>query len=497
MAEQGAKTATMATKNLLKSLSDRVHTPSPSSFTALNVSRKLGGGGGSGCCVKSCCSKRVLSQNNENFERSAVPAKVMYYRNKLWMNFSADVVQTLRTGFLERKPIIRASIDGANYDFDLMRMVQTDCSTGHCRSISWIDENGKCFFPISFFSQEEFTEESGDDIGCNYNNKNNNNNNCNPKIEIEVKIDRASSKRKLEEEPEVSSTYKAVGQDVIKHQRLEEGGAAKWSNMKLLRETERAYLFVRDHFLNGIKRVDDGLKVTSIHQCKHEGPLDKARLQVFQKQIEITKAARGTSSSVYAWYGASVKVVESVLTHGFGLPSKVPATDVHGIGIYLSPVGLPHLSAKLADADDNGVKHLIMCRVILGNVEKVEAGSRQYHPSSPDFDTGSDDPMSPKWYVVWPTHANMHILPEFVVSFRPSGNMQGQPMPVVGAKYSLEKLFSKIRSSLPPAKFQEMLKSYGTFKAGMIAKDTFLSQLQMVAGNEVLRSAIREIYASG
>ncbi|XVE95104.1 hypothetical protein REPUB_Repub02eG0067900 [Reevesia pubescens] len=61
-------------------------------------------------------------------------------------------------------------------------------------------------------------------------------------------------------------------------------------------------------------------------------------------------------------------------------------------------------SAKLADADDNGVSHFMLCRVILENVEKVEAGSQPYNPSSVDFDTGSDDPKNPSWYVVWSTN---------------------------------------------------------------------------------------------
>ncbi|XP_022768572.1 probable inactive poly [ADP-ribose] polymerase SRO3 isoform X1 [Durio zibethinus] len=498
MAERGAATATMTTKNVVESVMVRAPPPPPPSFSSSkSPGRRIGGGG---CCgLQSRCSKRFFSQNNGNFERSAVPSRFMYYRNSIWVNFSADVVETLRTGFLERRPIVEAWIDGAKYIFDLKRMLQIDYLTGNCRSISWIDENGKCFFPNDFFSEEEVMEsaygnEKDHIINYNYKNKNSN---CNPKIEIEVKTDRASLKRKREEEPEVSSSCKAVGAvDVIKHQRLKEGGAAKWPNTKLLRETERAYVLVKDHILNGIRKVDAGVTITSIHQCMHEGHLNKARLEVFQKQIEITKAARGTSNLVYAWYGASAKVVESILAHGFGMPSKVPTT-VYGIGVYLSPVGFPHLSAKLANADNDGIKHLILCRVILGNVEKVEAGSQQYHPSSLDFDTASDDPKNPEWYVVWSTNANMHILPESVVSFRPSSNMQGQPRPLPGVKYSLEKLFSKIKSSLPPAKVQEIWISYTSYKAGTLAKDAFISQLRLVAGDEVLRSAILEINASG
>lgn len=71
------------------------------------------------------------------------------------------------------------------------------------------------------------------------------------------------------------------------------------------------------------------------------------------------------------------------------------------------------------EADDNGEKHLILCRVILGNVERV--GPQQCHPSSEVFDTGVDDIKNPKWYVVWCTNMNSHILPECVVSFKSSG----------------------------------------------------------------------------
>ncbi|XVE95105.1 hypothetical protein REPUB_Repub02eG0068000 [Reevesia pubescens] len=495
MAQQGAK---MMTKNLMESVRVRASPHPPPSFSSPNVPRKRVGV--SRCGVQSCCSKRIFFQNNSNFERSGVPSQFMYYRNKIWVNFSADAVETLRTGFLERKPIMEASIDGAKYVFDLKRMLQIDCLTGNCRSISWIDENGKCFFPNDFFSEEfmesEYENENDENISCNYKN----NNNCNPKIEIEieVKIDQASFKRKREEEPEVSSSYKAaVGQNVIKHQRLEEAGAAKWPKTKLLRETEISYLLVKNHFLNGMSRVDAGAKITSIHQCKREEPLDKARLKVLQNQMEMTKAARGTSNMVFAWYGASAKAVESILAHGFGLPSEVPVTDVHGVGVYLSPITLPHLSSKLAVADDNGVKHLILCRVILGNVEKVESGSQQCHPSSVDFDTGSDDPMNPKCYVVWSNNVNRHILPECVVSFRPSVNMQGQSTPVVCGKYSLEKLYSKIKSSLPPAKFREAWISYYNYRAGKIAKDPFIRELRGIAGDEVLKSAMQEINASG
>lgn len=83
-------------------------------------------------------------------------------------------------------------------------------------------------------------------------------------------------------------------------------------------------------------------------------------------------------------------------------------------------------SANLAEADENGERHMLLCRVILGNVEKVEAGSRQCYPSNVGFDSGSDDLNNPKWYIVWSRNMNTHILPECVVSFKSSNEVQGK-----------------------------------------------------------------------
>lgn len=80
----------------------------------------------------------------------------------------------------------------------------------------------------------------------------------------------------------------------------------------------------------------------------------------------------------------------------------------------------------LSEIDDNGEKHVILCRVILGKCEKVEAGSRQMYPSGVDFDSGVDDLLNPKWYVVWRANMNTTILPECVVSYRSSDFVPGK-----------------------------------------------------------------------
>ncbi|GMY28816.1 probable inactive poly [ADP-ribose] polymerase SRO3 [Fagus crenata] len=102
--------------------------------------------------LSDCCSSRFMIQNNSNFKRSDAPARFMFYRNGSWINFPNEI------NFL----------------------------TENQRSIAWIDENGKCFFP-KVFVDEEFAKSEE--------------NPKNPKIEIEIRIDidGNSSKRKRDE----------------------------------------------------------------------------------------------------------------------------------------------------------------------------------------------------------------------------------------------------------------------------------------------------------
>ncbi|KAJ4827066.1 hypothetical protein Tsubulata_022695 [Turnera subulata] len=445
----------------------------------------------------------------QNFLRSAPPARFMYFaRDGSWQDFSGEVAESLGRGLVDRKPMVEVSYregegsEARRYLFDLKRMLQIDFESGSQRSIAWIDETGKCFFP------KRFVSEGFGDVDDDENNNSNNNNSAfqgpgsdNRKIEIEIKIDggRISQiKRKREgtdgEEPEVSSSLKVKGEDGAKRQRL----VSKWANARLMSEDERRYQLIRDKFLQGMRKVDPTVVITAIHHCTREGDFGRAREEVFQRQLGVVKKARGTVNLAAAWYGAPRSDVQHVLLRGFGMPGQVLGGDSYGVGVQLSHLDFPQLSAKLADVDDNGEKHLILCRAILGKLEKVEAGSKQSFPSSEDFDTGADDPKDPKSLVVWYSKMNMHLIPEGVVSFKSASHVQGQARGLACAKYySFEKLFSKIRDSLPHTKVREVLTLYGTYRAREVAKDDFLKQLRGLVGDELLLSTLRQIRSIG
>lgn len=82
-------------------------------------------------------------------------------------------------------------------------------------------------------------------------------------------------------------------------------------------------------------------------------------------------------------------------------------------------------SASHCDIDDDGVQHLVLCRVIMGNMELLYPGSGQFHPSSKDFDSGVDNLTKPTYYVVWRMNMSTHIYPESVVSFKVAPSPKG------------------------------------------------------------------------
>jgi len=69
-------------------------------------------------------------------------------------------------------------------------------------------------------------------------------------------------------------------------------------------------------------------------------------------------------------------------------------------------------------ADENGLRHVLLCKVILGRVENVPVDSKQSQPSCKQYDTGVDDISSPKKHIIWTAFMNSHIHPEYIVSFK-------------------------------------------------------------------------------
>uniref|UniRef100_A0A6I9S2T4 Probable inactive poly [ADP-ribose] polymerase SRO2 n=1 Tax=Elaeis guineensis var. tenera TaxID=51953 RepID=A0A6I9S2T4_ELAGV len=435
------------------------------------------------------CSSNSLIRDFKNFSRSGAPSRFLFFRDGSWTDFPRHVFDILTPGFIAGKAILDASIGYRTYIFDFLRLIQIDAATGVSNSIAWIDVNGRCFFPRMVLDGQRNI------APCR-------------KLEIEIRIDRGSSitpssdcnkllKRKRDElEPPIRE-YSDESPETSSTASL---GRPRWPGVVVVGDGDRYCKLVEKLFLDGMRRFAPDTVITSIHKCSHSSRSGNSRLKAFQTWIQMTKANRGDGGVKFGWYATSARDVAAVVSHGFGRPNgQLFGSGAYGVGIHLSPPHSPYASSLLAEEDGNGERHIILCRAIMGKSEKVEAGSLQFHPSSEEFDSGVDDLANPKWYIVWSTHMNSHILPEYVVSFKSSMHSQDPHTMMSPSKkpcltsLSFPKLFAEMGGSLPSSRKQNLEILYNHYKAGKIRRDTFIKQLRSTVGDKTLASTIRRL----
>lgn len=258
------------------------------------------------------CTDEFLLQNGRNFAHSEVPVRIMFFKNMLWNDFKGQVLESLRYSFASGKTIVSLKIEGLNYAFDFLRMLQVHIQTNNHRSIAWVDKNGKPFFPGKF-------------IDCDFS-----------KIAKTKDADRIS-KKKLDsnnddDDDDDDNDVVIIG---VKH-------ASKFPNTRLLTKTEKTYLYVKSLFMNNVVNIDPNASIISIHDLHDSSPIARDRWSVFEKQVEITEAARGNANAVYGWYAAPEEKVASIFNNGFKLIRNYPEVRPSiGAGVFLAHLESP------------------------------------------------------------------------------------------------------------------------------------------------------------
>lgn len=260
-------------------------------------------------------------------------------------------------------------------------------------------------------------------------------------------------------------------------------------------EEERLYKLIKQRFISGMGCLGARTTVVAIHRNSCSTVFGQARLQTFLLHSQATLKKRGGNVNIkHAWYGTSRDGIEKIISHGFG---KLENNGLHGYGVYLSPGDSPLLSAKSLDVDEDGLRHLLLCRVVMGNVEVVHPGSDQSHPSSEEFDSGVDNLSSPKRFIVWSTHMNSHILPECVISFRAPRCLKG----TIEIQDSLRKptspwmlfstLFSVLSRFLPQNTINLIAKHHGDYKEKKISRQELIQRIRRITGDKLLIAVIK------
>ncbi|KAJ6415507.1 hypothetical protein OIU84_004328 [Salix udensis] len=385
-------------------------------------------------------SRRSLLRSYSNFMRTGMPQRLMCYQNGEWADFPKDLVALVRKDLQGKKAFVEVELEGHCYVIDFLHMLRVDMKTGIQQPIAWIDEAGGCFFPETYADEDEpylccqhdcvknqgaiFREPLGPrEI----------------KLQLEIDINGGDQSKSKEYSGESNAIVKhiQIGQKPMSdHYPVEVEDSCKpgEKNDEEMEENEQieANLLTESQILDSdtvkkmfvtVMKPFGGADIVDIYRCSSTSM--QARFELFQKQIALTGKYRGDANVQYAWLASSKGALSTIMLYGLGHCGPCTTNSKRGIGVHLSAENYCHTSAKYCDVDENGVRHLVFCRVIMGNMELLQPGSWQFHPSSENFDSGVDDLENPREYIVWNMNMNTHIHPEFVVSFKISSTTEG------------------------------------------------------------------------
>ncbi|XP_076956433.1 inactive poly [ADP-ribose] polymerase RCD1-like isoform X2 [Bidens hawaiensis] len=470
---------------------------------------------------KSSCSRKTLVKNYSNFMRSGVPQRLLFSQDGQWVDFSQEVVDLVKEDFRSKKAAIDVRCNGSHFMLDILYMIHVDLKTGAQKPIAWIDDAGNCTFPESYSACHvnhedlDFCESS-----------------VTPEINLHLEIELNGLANNIDEECIGESNVKRVKVDqkdqVVEKQKSDEYvSPISGANCGTVDVDTAKHMFILG--------LGQDLKVDFLEIKKCSSSFMEARLELFQKQVEITQKLRGRANVQYGWFAAADCAPSGVLFYGHnGLK-----LGKYGYGVHLSALQSAHSSAMLCDIDENGIRHMMLCRVILGNAEVVHAGSKQFYPSDQCFDSGVDDLQNPNSYIIWNTNMNTHIFPECVVSFKvsptikenligeeskpdisrvttihdphgpvnqdSSSNKMGknshqlEKVPSVGSRTPKEPkspwmpfsmLFQAVSAKVAPNDMTLLHIFYESFRAKKMKREEFIKKLRSVVGDQILRSTI-------
>ncbi|XP_052170979.1 inactive poly [ADP-ribose] polymerase RCD1 isoform X2 [Diospyros lotus] len=533
----------------------------------LRKRRKLDDSKGKSRCCASWFKKSLL-QCYSNYTKSGIPQRLMFYQSGEWIDFPQDLVGLIQKDFQLKKAATEVEYNGHPLVLDFLHMMSLDLKTGLQEPIAWIDEAGKCFFPEIFSNGDELHHEN-----CYPGNEKDQEHlflepgGCQD-IRLQIEIEVNGSDKFKEYSGESDTVVKQIEVDVkpannhcdvgvedssVKVADAKVGLAAEGNQQvkkNLLTTMDAVFGYmdtdaVRKIFYSG---MGSSASVDIVNLYPVSGSLMEARLELFHKQIEVTKKYRGDANVRYAWLPSSKELLSGMMMYGLAHCGTSKIKSTYGIGLHLLPASCTATSASYCDVDENGVRHMVFCRVIMGNMELVHAGSKQFHPSCEDFDSGVDDHLNPGNYIIWDMNRNTHVYPEYAVSFKVLSDAKGflvgneskldisgvttcspetfvalesypaqlvnnahQVLPVVihqekaanmGSSTTripkspwmpFSMLFAAISNKVPPKDMKQVETNYELFRRKEISRDDFVRKLRLIVGDALLRSTITNL----
>ncbi|KAL2559762.1 Poly [ADP-ribose] polymerase [Forsythia ovata] len=254
------------------------------------------------------------------------------------------------------------------------------------------------------------------------------------------------------------------------------------NGMVRLDEGKNEHSTIKKIFLMGIGLLGKESDVVAIHKNLYSSLVGAARMEAFRVfSAAVAVKCGGDANVKYAWYGGSRDEVYEIISHGFSRCKEAENGVSHGIGIHLSPTNAALDSVMSAEEDENGLRHMLLCRVILGKPEVVPVGSGQFQPSSENFDSGIDNPLAPKKYIIWSAYMNSHIFPNYIISFRTPNNYCVKPK---SPSMKFPMLLNVLSNFLDPSKMKLISSYYKNFRENKINRSQLIRRLRQLIGDK-------------
>ena len=300
--------------------------------------------------------QKSLLKGYSNFMKTELPQRIMFYVNGDWNDFPQNVVDLVKKDFQVRKSYIEVEFNGNCFMLDFMHMVRVDMRTGSEHPIAWIDEAGNCFFPETFSGKDEFhcccrhgcSKDQKLFFGEPYGSHD-------IKLHLEVDV-KGVGHSELEEcigETNALDKHLPIGKKHASNQfdvEVEDSNKTSDANVdEAVGENKQIdgnlisrigcshgnldFDTVRDMFTSGMNPLFSA-DIVEVYQGS--STTMQARLELFQKQIEITSKYRADANVRYAWLAASKDALSNIMMYGLGhyRPSKLK--PVYGIGVHLT-----------------------------------------------------------------------------------------------------------------------------------------------------------------
>lgn len=246
---------------------------------------------------------------------------------------------------------------------------------------------------------------------------------------------------------------------------------------------------IERNFLSGMGLAAGETYVAAVHKYSTSGFTRRARFEAFRVFLgEMAQKCGGNANIRSAFYGGSRDEIAQIVAHGF-------STVGTGNCVQLVPALFSLAAALSSDVDEGGLRHVLLCRVILGRkIQLVPNGSNQV---GPNFDSGVDSFTNPTRFLVSSDFMNSRICPDLVISFKAPNCLNAQGSNASASRrpniITVGVLMGMLGRFLSPSQKNIVRKLVHDFQAKKISQSELIRQLRVGVGDKVLAAAVKSI----